>query len=199
MSDQSDTAYLDEIRRGLRGHKRLAEGAFAQLRDAEFFQQLDSEANSVAILVQHIAGNLRSRFTDFLTSDGEKPDRHRDQEFIADTSLTRERLLQRWEEGWQCCFQAIDALHAEDLEKTVTIRRQPHTILQALNRAAMHMAYHVGQIVLLAKHIRGAQWKSLSVPRGKSEEFNAAMANKQKPSSFQPVLGKFIGRQTKTK
>lgn len=198
MSSDIRAAYLEETLRGMRGHKHLAEGAFEQLRDHEFFEQLDGEANSVAILIKHISGNLRSRFRDFLISDGEKPDRHRDQEFILDPRPSRAELLRWWEEGWRYCFDAIGGLKPEDVDRTVTIREQPHTIVQALNRSFGHMAYHVGQIVLLAKHIRGNEWKNLSVPRGKSEEFNAEMTRRWKEKSsaqsgFNPVLSEHVG------
>ena len=171
--------YLDEIRRQFRGHKRLGEGAIAQLQDKDLFVTLDPESNSIAIIVKHLAGNMRSRFTDFLTSDGEKPNRHRDQEFELGGS-TREEVMRWWEEGWSCVFSAIDALKPEDAMRTVTIRGEPHTVLQAVNRQVAHYAYHVGQIVFLAKHFRSSEWTSLSVPRGRSEEFNARMAQKQK-------------------
>jgi uncharacterized damage-inducible protein DinB len=166
-------AYLDEARRSLRGHKRLAEGAFTQLTDEEFFRAPDPESNSVAVIAKHIAGNQRSRFTDFLTSDGEKPDRHRDQEFELTAGTGREEVMRWWESAWKIVLDAIAALQPEDLERTVTIRGEPHTVLQAIHRATAHMAYHVGQIVFLAKQWRGANWKSLSIPRGQSEEFNA--------------------------
>ncbi|HLI64682.1 MAG TPA: DUF1572 family protein [Terriglobales bacterium] len=174
MSDLG-SQYLDEVFRGFRGHKRLAEGAMAQLNEQEFFAQPDPESNSVAIIVKHIAGNLRSRFTDFLTSDGEKPDRHRDQEFVMTAGTTREEVLGWWEQSWQIVFDTVQSLHAGDLERRVTIRGQPHSVLQALNRALAHCAYHTGQIAFLAKHWKGAEWKSLSVPKGQSEQHNAAM------------------------
>jgi hypothetical protein len=175
-----DTHYLDEVRRQFRGHKRLGEGAMAQLRNEDFLVTIDPESNSVAVIVKHLAGNMRSRFVDFLTSDGEKPDRHRDREFEIGPSTTREEVMQWWETGWGHVFAALDSLTAEDVRKTVTIRGEPHTVLQAINRQLAHYAYHVGQIVFLAKHLRAAEWKTLSVPRGKSEEFNAAMLEKQK-------------------
>ena len=128
-------AYLDEARRALRGHKRLAEGAIAQLRDGELFLQLDPESNSVAVLMKHIAGNIRSRLTDFLTSDGEKPDRHRDQEFEFSRDTTRAQLMEMWEAGWKIAFDTIAALKPQDLERTVTIRGEPLTAFQALHRA----------------------------------------------------------------
>lgn len=179
--EQTGRAYLDEALRSLRGHKRLAEGAMAQVSDEEFFRQLDPEANSIAILVKHLAGNMRSRFTDFLASDGEKPDRHRDQEFLLEAATTRAEVMRWWEEGWACVFAAVQPLRPEDLGRTVTIRGDAHSVLMAIHRQVAHYAYHVGQIVLLAKHMRGAEWKSLSIPRGKSEEFNACGAQGERP------------------
>jgi hypothetical protein len=169
--------YLDEVRRQFRGHKRLAEGAIAQLRDGEFFAALDPESNSIAIMIKHLAGNMLSRYTDFLTSDGEKPDRNRDQEFEMNSGTTRADVVRVWEEGWARLFATIEALKPEDVLRTVTIRDEPHTVLQAINRQVAHYAYHTGQIVFLAKHFRSTEWKTLSVPRGKSKEFNA-MAQK---------------------
>ncbi len=166
-------SYLDEVRRALRGHKRLAEGAIAQLRDDELFLQADPEANSAAILLKHIGRNLWSRFTDFLTTDGEKPDRYRDQEFELSGKESREELLRIWESGWQAAFDTIASLQPQDLARPVTIRGEPYTALQAIHRAVSHAVYHVGQVVYIAKHIRGADWKTLSIPKGKSEEFNA--------------------------
>jgi hypothetical protein len=163
--------YLDEARRQMRGHKRMGEGAMAQLRDEDFFVTLDAESNSVAILVKHLAGNMRSRFTDFLTSDGEKPDRFRDREFEVTGATTRADVMKWWEEGWACVFTAIEAIKTEDVLRTVTIRREPHTVLQAINRQIAHYAAHIGQIVFLAKHLRSTEWKTLTIPRGKSEEF----------------------------
>jgi len=167
------THYLDEIKRQLRGHKRMAESAMAQLEDKDFFTTIDPEANSIAVLVKHIAGNARSRFTDFLTSDGEKPDRFRDREFELTAETTRKEVLRWWEEGWSHVFGTLDSLKPEDLLRTVTIRQEPHTVLQALNRALAHYAQHIGQIVFLAKHLRSEQWKTLSIPRGKSEDYKA--------------------------
>ncbi|HEY6339745.1 MAG TPA: DUF1572 family protein [Candidatus Sulfotelmatobacter sp.] len=163
--------YLDEVRRQFRGHKRMGEGAMAQLRDEDFFVTLDPESNSVAILVKHLAGNMGSRFTDFLTTDGEKPDRFRDREFEITSATTRAEVVKWWEQGWARVFSAIDALQPEDVMRTVTIRGEPHTVLQAINRQIAHYAQHLGQIVFLAKHLRSREWKTLSIPRGKSEEF----------------------------
>lgn len=169
----SDVAahYLDEARRQLRGHKRMAEGAMAQLKDEDFFVTLDPEANSVAVLVKHLAGNMRSRFTDFLTSDGEKPDRFRDREFELTPTTSRADVMKWWEEGWNVVFAAIDPLQPEDVMHMITIREEPHTVLQAINRQIAHYAAHIGQIVFLAKHLRSREWKTLSIPRGKSEEY----------------------------
>jgi hypothetical protein len=163
--------YLDEARRQMRGHKRMGEGAMAQLRDEDFFVTLDPESNSVAILVKHLAGNMRSRFTDFLTSDGEKLDRFRDREFEVTATTTRADVMRWWEEGWSSALSAVEALNPEDVTRTVTIRNEPHTVLQAINRQIAHYAQHIGQIVFLAKHLRSTEWKTLSIPRGKSEEF----------------------------
>ncbi len=164
--------YLDETFRSLRGHKRLADGAIAQLSDEQFFATPDAESNSIAIIVKHMAGNMRSRFTDFLNADGEKPDRNRDQEFL-DAGTSRAELLRVWEQHWQLVFETLNSLSPEDLSRTVTVRGEPHSVLQAINRQVAHYAYHVGQIVYLAKHWKGADWRTLSVPKGKSEQFNA--------------------------
>jgi len=175
--------YLEEARRQFRGHKRLAEGAMAQLRDEDFFVTLDPEANSVAILVKHLAGNMRSRFTDFLTSDGEKPDRFRDREFEIHSGTTRAEVMQWWEEGWSVVLATVESLKPEDVMKTVTVRGEPHTVMQAINRQVAHYAQHTGQIVFLAKHLRSGEWKTLSVPRGKSEEYKTVAPKTYKPAS----------------
>ena len=168
--------YLDEVLRQLRGYKRLGDGALAQLRDDEFFLTLDPESNSVAVIMKHLAGNMRSRFTDFLTTDGEKPDRHRDLEFEISAESTREEVMRWWEQGWARVFDAISELKPEDLQRTVTIRGEPHTVLQAINRQLAHYACHVGQVIFLAKHFRSRQWKTLSIARGQSGEYNARKA-----------------------
>ena len=162
--------YLEEVDRQLRGYKRMADGAIAQITDDDLFRTLDPESNSIAILIKHLAGNMRSRFSDFLTSDGEKPNRHRDQEFVLGES-TRDGLLRSWEQGWEIVFTTLASLGPQDLLRTVTVRGQPHTVLQAFNRQLAHYADHVGQIVLLAKHYRGPDWKTLSVPKGQSETY----------------------------
>jgi len=187
--DAFSAHYLDEVRRQFRGHKRLAEGAIAQLKDEELFLTIDSESNSVAILVKHMAGNMRSRFTDFLTTDGEKPDRNRDQEFEISSATTRADVMRWWEEGWARVVSAIESLKPEDLMRAVTIRGEPHTVLQAINRQLSHYAYHVGQIVFLSKHFRSNEWQSLSIPRGKSEEINRKMIAERKPGPSGPRVG----------
>ncbi len=156
----------------------MAERAVEQVSDEEFFRQIDAESNSIAIIVKHIAGNAWSRWRDFLTSDGEKADRRRDTEFelIEDT---RESLMQFWEQGWQTLFSNVEGLKEEDFSKTVTIRCEPHTVVEAMNRQLTHYAYHVGQVVFLAKHLRSSDWKTLSVPRNRSAEFNKFLAEKQ--------------------
>jgi Protein of unknown function (DUF1572) len=165
--------YLDEVRRQFRGYKRLGEGAMSQLKDEELFVTIDPESNSVAILVKHLAGNMKSRFTDFLTSDGEKPNRNRDQEFELTANTHRDDIMRWWEDGWAQVFSTIAGLKPEDLLRTVTIRGEPHTVLQAINRQLAHYSAHVAQIIFLAKHLRSSEWKTLSIPRGKSQDLNA--------------------------
>lgn len=179
MSEQLINNYQADAIQSFRNYKKLAERAIAQVSDEEFFQAIDEEANSIGVIVKHIAGNLRSRWTDFLTTDGEKPDRNRDTEFemLGDT---RESLMKYWEGGWQTLFDAIDPLTAEDFSRTITIRGEPHTVVEAMNRQLTHYAYHVGQIVLLAKHFRSSEWKTLSVPKNKSAEFNQYLATREK-------------------
>jgi hypothetical protein len=182
MAFEVSKHYLEEARRQLRGHKHMGEGAMSQLRDEDFFVMLDPESNSVAILVKHLAGNMRSRFSDFLTSDGEKPNRFRDQEFELTPSTTRADIMQWWEEGWVCVFGAIDPLKPEDVMRAVTIRGEPHTVLQAINRQIAHYAQHIGQMVFLAKHLRSSEWKTLTIPRGRSEEYKMVVPKPYKPA-----------------
>jgi len=154
-----------------RNYKKMAERAMEQVSDEEFFVAIDEEANSIGIIVKHLAGNLISRWTDFLTTDGEKPTRDRDAEFeIRDDS--REALMEFWERGWKTLFDNIEPLTVEDFSKTVTIRGQVHTIVEAFNRQLSHYAYHIGQIVLLAKHFKSSEWRTLSIPKNRSAEFN---------------------------
>lgn len=178
MSNDFIQHYRDDAVVSFRDYKKLAERALEQVSDEEFFATIDEEANSIALIVKHIAGNLRSRWTDFLTTDGEKPDRNRDTEFevIADT---RESLMEFWNEGWQTLADAIEPLTPDDFAKTVTIRGEPYTVVAAINRQLSHYAYHIGQIVLLAKHFRSTEWKSLSIPKNRSAQFNQFLADKQ--------------------
>lgn len=157
--------YLDDLRAQFAGIKRLAERALAQATDDDLMTTIDAESNSLAVIVQHMAGNLRSRFTDFLTSDGEKPDRNRDGEFEMGPRLDRAALTAHWERGWSVLFGSLDALTPADLLKDVYIRGERHTVIQALHRALAHQAQHAGQVVFLAKHLRSAEWKTLSMPR----------------------------------
>jgi hypothetical protein len=171
MALKFTTSYLEDSLELFRYYKRLAERAMEQVSDDQLFAELDPESNSIAIVVKHMAGNMRSRWTDFLTSDGEKPDRDRDSEFVAPPA-TREALLALWEDGWKRVFDALEPLTDADLGRTVLIRGEAHSVMQAINRQVAHYANHVGQIILLAKHYAGEQWTSLSVPRNRSAEFN---------------------------
>jgi hypothetical protein len=175
MALKFTTSYLEDSLAVFRYYKKLGEQAMDQVADDHLFATLDEEANSIAIVVKHMTGNMRSRWTDFLTSDGEKPDRNRDGEFV-DPPATREALLIDWEDGWQRVFDALESLTDTDLTRTVTIRGEPHSVMQAINRQVAHYAHHVGQIVLLAKHFACDRWQSLSVPRNKSAEFNRKVA-----------------------
>jgi len=172
VTESPESLYLKDVVDQFRKLKGLGDKALAQVRDEDLFVGLDPESNSLAILIQHMAGNLLSRWTDFLNSDGEKPSRDRDSEFVL-VSKTREELLARWEEGWRCLFQAVAALSEEDLAMTVLIRAEPHSVIKAINRQLTHYGYHIGQIVFLAKHFASAHWQTLSVPRGGSAAFNA--------------------------
>jgi hypothetical protein len=171
MALQFTTSYGEDSVAVFRYYKRLAERAMEQVTDEQLFVALDPEANSIAVLLKHMTGNMRSRWTDFLTTDGEKPNRQRDHEFV-DPPATRSTLLAEWEDGWGVLFGALETLTAEDLVRKVTIRGEPHSVMQAINRQLAHYSYHVGQVVLLAKHFAGERWQSLSVPRNKSAEFN---------------------------
>jgi len=171
MAHQFSTSYVEDSLSLFRYYKKLGEGAMEQVSDEQLFAALDPEMNSIAIIVKHIAGNMRSRWTDFLTSDGEKPDRNRDTEFEQPPS-TRVDLLKLWNDGWQRVFSAQEPLSDSDLQRSVLIRGEPHSVMQAINRQIAHYSYHVGQIVFLAKHLNASGWKSLSVPRNKSAEFN---------------------------
>jgi hypothetical protein len=160
----------------LRFYKRLGDRAMEQVSDEALFATLDDESNSIAIIVKHLAGNMRSRWTDFLTSDGEKPDRDRDSEFEAPPK-TREELLAQWETGWQLMFDALAPLTDADLSRTAYIRTEAHSVMQTIHRQLAHYSYHVGQIVYLANHFAGPDWKALTIPRRQSAEFNAKVAS----------------------
>jgi uncharacterized damage-inducible protein DinB len=172
------TNYHADAVQSFRNYKKMAERAIEQVSDEEFFALIDAEANSIAKIVKHVAGNANSRWRDFLTSDGEKPDRHRDTEFELSDD-TRESLMDFWERGWQTLFDSIEPLTTDDFARTVPIRGEPHTIIEAINRQLTHYSYHIGQIVLLAKHFKSADWKTLSVPKNRSAEFNQFLADKQ--------------------
>jgi hypothetical protein len=178
MAHELTTSYLRDSLSLFRYYKKLAERALEQVADEQLVAVLDGEMNSIAIIVKHMAGNMRSRWAGFLVSDGEKPDRNRDTEF-EQPPATRSALMTMWEQGWQCVFAALEPLSDADLDRTVEIRGEPHSVMQAINRQIAHYAYHCGQIVFLAKHLQSRQWNSLSVPRGKSEVFNQKVAAKE--------------------
>lgn len=175
MSDTLAKHFLDDARKTFRDYKALADKSFEQLSEEEFFVALDEESNSVGVIVKHMAGNMLSRWTDFLTTDGEKPTRNRDMEFVLTKGTTRQELLEYWEQGWRAVFDAVEPLQPEDVERKVFIRGQEHSVMQAIMRQLTHYAYHTGQIVFLAKHFRSGEWKSLSIPRNRSAEFNTYM------------------------
>lgn len=171
--------YLKSARRQFAYYKQLGEQAMAQLSDEQLQLQLNEETNSIPVIVKHLWGNMLSRWTDFRTTDGEKPWRQRDEEFEADDE-SRELVLQRWEEGWTCLFHALESITDNDLEQVIYIRNEGHTILEAINRQIAHYSYHVGQIVFLAKMLRNDQWKSLSIPRNQSREYNTGKFSQEK-------------------
>ncbi len=164
--------YRVDVLREFRRLKKHSDAAMAQVTDEDFFKALDENSNSIALMVKHITGSMHSRWQDFLTTDGEAPDRHRDQEFILDPSDSKNSLLERWEQSWRYLFDAISSLQASDFTATVFIRKEPHSVVQAINRALVHYAGHIGQIIFLAKHLAGERWQTLTIPRGKSEEFH---------------------------
>ena len=167
---ETGAQFLENARFEKRRMKELAEKAVAQVEnDSLLHQALDAESNSIAVLMQHLGGNLLSRWTRFLETDGEKPDRHRDREFESSPALTRHELLEIWERGWSRCFESLDSLVPGDLGKTVRIRGEEHSVPEAIQRQIVHTAYHVGQIVFLAKHLASARWTTLSIPRGGSQ------------------------------
>ena len=168
MTADLASAYLANIVSMFRNYKALGEKAIAQTPDEALLTELDGNSNSIAVIVKHVGGNLRSRFRDFLTSDGEKPDRHRDGEFELSTPVSRAQVMQWWDEGWTTLLRELDALTPADLTSTVTIRGEAFLVAEALNRSVTHTAYHVGQIVYLARHFAGPSWRSLSIPKGES-------------------------------
>jgi len=183
MNESLATHYLEDSIASLRAYKKMAEKALGQLRDDEFFITLDEEGNSVAAIMKHMAGNMFSRWTDFLTTDGEKPDRNRDMEFVIEPDANKDALLDYWQRGWHCVFEALEPLRGQDLDKKVLIRGEEHTVIQAINRQLMHYSSHIGQIIFLAKHFRAAEWQSLSIPRNRSAEFNEKMSTAKPPSA----------------
>jgi uncharacterized protein DUF1572 len=178
MALEFTTSYLKDSVEVLHYYKKLAERAIAQVPDDALLAAPDAESNSIAVIVKHLAGNMRSRFTDFLTSDGEKPDRRRDTEFETPPK-TRAELLAMWESGWQIVFGALTPLTEAQLTQRVFIRSEAHSVMQAINRQLAHYAYHVGQIVYAAKHLAGSNWTALTIPRGKSPEFSSRVASGQ--------------------
>ncbi len=176
MAHKFTTSYLEDSLSLFRYYKTLAERAMDQVTDEQLVAVLDPEMNSIALIVKHMAGNMRSRWTNFLSSDGEKPDRNRDSEFL-EPATTREALMREWESGWNCLFSALEPLTDADVGRTVTIRGEVHSVMQAVNRQIAHYAHHVGQIVFLAKHLQHSRWKSLSIPRSASAKFNERVAS----------------------
>ena len=168
--DEVRATYLRDLAFTFRYHKSVADRALAQIADEDLHTLVDGDANSIAIIIKHVAGNLRSRYTDFLTSDGEKPDRNRDGEFEMPERASRAELLAAWDRAFALVLDTIAALQPDDLARTVHVRKEPFTVVEALNRSVTHTAYHVGQIVLLAKHFCGAGWKTLTIPKGKSAD-----------------------------
>jgi len=167
--------YLETAKKNFQSIKKLGDKVFPQIKDKDFFWSPDEESNSMAIIIRHLYGNMLSRWTDFLTSDGEKPDRKRDEEFERLFYTDKDDVIEKWNSGWKCLFDALDSLNENDLMKEVTIRGQHHTVIEAIERQINHYSYHVGQIVYIGKHLEGEKWISLSVPRNKSDKFNDEM------------------------
>ena len=171
LADSLATAVLNDVVFTFQKQKELAERAMTQIDDADFFRTLDAESNSIAVIAKHVGGNLRSRWTDFLTTDGEKPDRDRDSEFVVPGTTTRADVMATWDAGWSALFATLSSLSPSSLTATVAIRAESMTAIEAMHRAIAHIAQHVGQIVLLAKHYRSSDWKTLSIPRGRSADY----------------------------
>ena len=198
MAESLEQHYLNDAIASFRAYKKLAEKALAQVADAELFVTLDQESNSIAVIMKHMAGNMLSRWTDFLTSDGEKPDRNRDLEFVREPETTKADVLAYWERGWESVFKALESLQPEDFATKVLIRGEEHTIVQAINRQMTHYAYHIGQIVFLAKHFRSSEWTSLSIPRNRSAGFNKYLEKKLQDGESEhrfDVAAKFAGEE----
>ncbi|MEL7001956.1 MAG: DUF1572 domain-containing protein [Bacteroidota bacterium] len=179
MSKSTEENYLESIRKLFEYYKMLGEKTFEQLEDEDLFWSYNESSNSIAVIVKHISGNMLSRWTDFLTSDGEKEWRDRDSEFEQDIT-TREIMLEKWDEGWNCLFEALDTISPENFDTLVYIRNMGHTIVEACNRQLAHYASHIGQIVYLGRMIKGENWESLSIPKGKSKEYNKEKFSKEK-------------------
>ena len=186
--------FLDEAIDVFKSYKNLADKAIAQISEEEFFKTIDAEANSIAVIVKHLGGNLRSRWTDFLTTDGEKADRNRDAEFVAESD-TRASILENWENGWRILLGSLESLAPEDLAKIVQIRGEDFTVLKAVTRASTHAAYHIGQIALLAKHFRGENWETLSIPKNKSAQFNEYLAKKEDKGNYLEAAQEFAEKK----
>ena len=186
--------YLESITKQFQYYKMLGDNTIAQLNDQELFWQYNPESNSIAIIVNHLWGNMLSRWTDFLTSDGEKEWRKRDQEF-EDIIKTRAQLLEKWEAGWECLFQAIDSINETNFESTIYIRNQGHTIVEAINRQLAHYAYHIGQIVYLGRMQKGTHWESLSIPKGGSKAYNTEKFSQEKKQ--QHFTDEFLNQKKK--
>ena len=173
--------YLQDACRQFRALKKLADLALAQVTDDDWFVTLDAESNSLAVIVKHVAGNLRSRWTEMFTTDCEKPDRNRDNEFVIEEGETKDVLQAKWEAGWQCLFETLASLTPADLSRSILIRNEPLVVIEAINRQLTHYGMHVGQIVFLARHLAADHWQTLSIPRGQSAAFNASQRPKRGP------------------
>ncbi len=196
MSEQILQNLLDETTGAFRNYKKLAERAFEQISDEEFFKMIDAEANSIATICKHIGGNLHSRWTDFLTTDGEKANRNRDAEFVSEND-TRAGVLEIWENGFRTLFDSLESLKIEDLGKTIKIRGEDFTVVKAMNRSLAHTASHIGQIQFLAKHLRSADWETLSVPKNKSADFNRWLSEKEDMGNYLEAAREFAEKDLK--
>ena len=171
--------YLASVKKQFQYYKNLGDRTFGQLTEEEIHWQYNTESNSMAIMVNHLQGNMKSRWTDFLTSDGEKEWRNRDQEF-ENTIKTKQEILRKWNEGWACLFNALDSINKDNFDTDIYIRNQRHSIVEAINRQLAHYSYHIGQIVFLGRMLKGTEWTNLSVPKGKSTDFNKEKFSKGK-------------------